>query len=102
MPRRTGSRTMRMCSLLVFIMPQNGDGDSGDSTRIPIKGCRRETAFSRDHRRFGLGRNGSMIRFFESLVLSGHDRSPVNESSRIGKTSRSRFAPIGPRGAHPA
>ena len=36
-----------------------------------------------------------MIRFLESLVLSGHYRSAVTESSRIGKRRRSRFRPSG-------
>jgi hypothetical protein len=36
-----------------------------------------------------------MIRFLESLVLSGHYRSAVTEPSRIGKTRRSRLRPSG-------
>ena len=36
-----------------------------------------------------------MIRFLESLVLSGHYRSAVTELSRIRKTRRSRFRPWG-------
>jgi hypothetical protein len=36
-----------------------------------------------------------MIRFLESLVLSGHYRSAVTESSRVGKTRRFRLRPSG-------